>query len=321
MVLDYQDNNLNLTEGTLKGEKIMKYIIYGGSLSYELIRPLLIKMGNEIIAIIDKNISKLNNLKEINCIKVSEIKDLDIEILNECDEILVALGSKEVSELVKKELEENIESPVFTVHDEKYSWYYDKVHKLQHLENVSVFAQKGWFLSAEKGESIDKRGEPIPWYTYSSIDFLKQRIGPEMVVFEFGCGNSTRWWSQRVKSIKAIENNKDWFLKIKDICNAEIKLCEDKESYLNSIKEHNQKLDIICIDGVYRNECVSVALDYLKEDGVVVFDNSERIEYEQGMNLLKQKGFNKLEFYGIGPINNYEWETSIFYKEKNILNI
>jgi len=46
------------------------------------------------------------------------------------------------------------------------------------------------------------------------------------------------------------------------------------------------------------------------EDGIIVFDNSDRDA--KGYELLQAAGFHRVDFWGSGPINPYEWYTPIF---------
>ena len=56
----------------------------------------------------------------------------------------------------------------------------------------SALKKLGWFRSFKFKESIDHNGNPIPWWTYSIIDFLQERLNNKSIrVLEFGCGNST----------------------------------------------------------------------------------------------------------------------------------
>jgi hypothetical protein len=43
----------------------------------------------------------------------------------------------------------------------------------------------------------------------------------------------------------------------------------------------------------------------------VVWDNSDRLEYELGLQHLENLGFGRLRFYDLGPSNHYAWETSV----------
>ncbi len=69
----------------------------------------------------------------------------------------------------------------------------------------------GWFESFKSLKSIDKDRKPIPWFSYPFIDFLTPRLSKEITVFEFGSGNSTLFFAERVKKVISIEHNKDWY--------------------------------------------------------------------------------------------------------------
>lgn len=91
--------------------------------------------------------------------------------------------------------------------------------------------------------------------------------------------------------------------------------------YAKFVISQSERYDIIVIDGRDRVSCMRNALAAIKESGVLVVDNTERDEYRPGLELLLQKGFRRIEFYGIGPINRYAWTTSLFYRDNNCLGI
>jgi hypothetical protein len=51
--------------------------------------------------------------------------------------------------------------------------------------------ETGWFESFKSSEPIDADLKPVPWFTYSAIDFLKERLSNDLNILEFGSGNST----------------------------------------------------------------------------------------------------------------------------------
>lgn len=188
-----------------------------------------------------------------------------------------------------------------------------------HLKNV------GWFKSFRVGEPVDSDGNPIPWMTYSAINFIEKRINKEMTVFEYGCGNSTLWWSNRVKHVISCEHNRNWYEKMRSIipCNVELYHIELQygDEYSKKVSENMGRFDIIVIDGRDRVNCSKNCLLSLKRNGVIIWDNSDRESYEEGYNYLLQNGYKRLDFEGMGPVNVDSWSTSIFYKEENCLGI
>jgi len=46
--------------------------------------------------------------------------------------------------------------------------------------------------------------------TYPAIRFLERRLSNSLEVFEFGSGNSTLWWAERVSRIDSCEHDAQW---------------------------------------------------------------------------------------------------------------
>jgi len=73
--------------------------------------------------------------------------------------------------------------------------------------------------------------------------------------------------------------------------------------------------DIIVVDGMARVVTAWLAAQYVKPNGFIVFDNSDRRLYNEGYALLAKSGFKRIDFYGSGPVLSYEWCTSLFARE------
>jgi hypothetical protein len=199
------------------------------------------------------------------------------------------------------------------------------LYSLYSLKRSGPLKEDGWFRSFREAASVDAEGNPLPWLTYPSIEFLKKRIKKEMSVFEYGCGNSTLWWAARVKEIVSVEHDEKWYKKNASKAPDNVFLnhieLEYGGAYSNKIKEFRNKFDIVVIDGRDRVNCTINCIDALKPDGVVIWDNSDRPEYEEGYSFLYNNGFKKLEFIGMCPVINFKTETSIFYRENNVFNV
>lgn len=188
-----------------------------------------------------------------------------------------------------------------------------------YLENI------GWFDSYIKQLPVNRHSKPIPWYTYSAIYFLEKNIASHLCIFEYGSGNSTLWWADRVSSVLSVEHNMPWFdyMKVRIPTNIDYRYCEliDGGEYCKTISKFNKQFDIIIIDGRDRNNCAKYAIKAIKDDGVIVWDNSDRSAYIEGFQFLSKNGFKRIDFHGNGPINNHDWSTSIFYRHANCLHI
>lgn len=183
----------------------------------------------------------------------------------------------------------------------------------------------GWFRSVREGASIDANGDSIPWFTYPAIEFLSRRINLEMSVFEYGCGESTLWWANRVNTVVSCEHDESWYrsISLKKVHNTEIKYIplEYGGTYCREVANYTSAFDIIIIDGRDRVNCVRNALNALKPSGIIIWDNSDRDEYREGYHFLFENNFKKIEFTGMIPIVNYKSETGIFYRKGNCLGI
>ena len=146
-----------------------------------------------------------------------------------------------------------------------------------------------------------------------------------MSVFEFGSGHSTIWWNNHVQSVVSCEHDKSWFqlMKQKSLAGVDILYCDSilNGEYSKTALKYGKKFDIIVIDGRDRVRCAQNSLEALKSNGVIVWDNSDRIRYEAGYKYLADNNFKRLDFTGIGPMNSYGWCTSIFYRVSNCLGI
>ena len=189
------------------------------------------------------------------------------------------------------------------------------------LRSGGMLKEDGWFRSFREGRAVDLNGNPIPWLTYPAIEFIEQRICPDMCVFEYGCGASTLWWAARVKEVIACEHDMAWYREVVSSIpvNANIHHIplEYGGEYSRLVTSINKKFDVIVIDGRDRVNCAINALNSLAPDGVIIWDNSDREEYREGYQHLFANGFKKIEFIGLAPIETIKTETGIFYRPGN----
>jgi hypothetical protein len=188
----------------------------------------------------------------------------------------------------------------------------------------SFLVQSGWFESFRRSLPVDPAGKPIPWFTYAAILFLEGRLQQDMRVFEFGSGNSTRWWAAHVASLVSCEHDRSWYEKMKPALPPWVQYrLENVEdgSYARAVLETGTRFHIVVVDGTDRVNCGRHALDALLPEGVIVWDNSDREEYRPAYDLLLARGFLRLDFFGMGPINAAGWGTSIFYRRENCLKL
>lgn len=178
----------------------------------------------------------------------------------------------------------------------------------------------GHFRSSLKAAAVDRRGEPLPWYTYPAIDFLGTQDFSGRSVLEFGAGNSTLWWARRARSVTSIESDADWFASLQTLIPANASLSKAVgELDFSAIPQHAQ-FDLIVIDGMDRLAAAKIAPAIISHDGAIVLDNSEGgwgSDGEPGqpiLDLLRSLGFMRVDFYGFTPGVIGTHCTSIFFK-------
>ncbi len=183
----------------------------------------------------------------------------------------------------------------------------------------------GWFKAFDNQQAVDGKGLPIPWVTYSFIDFIKPRLTKDLAIFEYGSGNSTLFYAKNVRKVVSVEHDEAWFKKIvkEKAENAEMIFCklDTDGDYSKKASSLPEKFDIVIVDGRDRVNCCKYGINALTEKGVIVLDDSERESYHPARVFLKQQGFKELSFSGISPGLFYEKATSVFYKANNCLDI
>jgi hypothetical protein len=180
----------------------------------------------------------------------------------------------------------------------------------------------GAFASFETRRPVAGDGQPIPWFTYPAIAFLEKRVRPEWRVCEFGSGQSTLWWSARVTSVLSIEHDRNWYREFSPRVGPRVTyVCHPKEEEYAAAIVGEGPFDVIVNDGIGRLPVVMHAVSELSPAGVIVWDNSERPEYEPGYRFLRERGFRRIDFSGFGPVNQEPWCTAVFYRVGNCLGI
>lgn len=182
------------------------------------------------------------------------------------------------------------------------------------IKNFKILAiEYGQFKSIKKSAPIDSRGKELPWYTYPAIEFLSQLDFSEKSVFEYGLGNSSIFWAERAKNVTSVDDDKKWCATVrkKMLKNQKICLLQNRDDYVNCIEKSNQKFDVIIVDAKYRLDCAKKSIEFLKDGGIMIIDNSDW--YPDVARYIKEQGFIQVDFAGFGPSIGFTWVTSILF--------
>lgn len=207
-----------------------------------------------------------------------------------------------------------------------YNRKVDFIFKMMKIDSDSFVQSTGWLESIVSNKPLDNAGNPLPWICYPAIHFLKNKLTSQMKIFEYGAGYSSLFFAQRVKQVFCVENNKIWYQFILDnhFINDNHKLLfkeNDKHAYISAIEECNTLFHIVFVDGRNRISCISKALPYLENDGIIILDDSDRNKYLPAFSLLEKEGFKSLTFQGPKPCDIGLHETTFFYRKNNCFNV
>jgi len=84
---------------------------------------------------------------------------------------------------------------------------------------------------------------------------------------------------------------------------------------LREIEASGGEFDIVVVDGEHRNQCARAAVARVKPSGAIVFDNSDRLSFADGVRYLSDAGWLRIDFFGLIPCYAYKNCTSFFFRD------
>lgn len=182
--------------------------------------------------------------------------------------------------------------------------------------------RSGHFRSSFRRAAVSRSGDPLPWYTYPCIDFLKYRSFKGRTVLEFGSGQSTLWWAERAERVVAMEGDVLWYDKVRASVptNTEVNLVtmDDASACVDAVdrilaSRAAEEFDVVIIDGLWRNELVEVAVRVVADDGIIICDDAEGYSF---FEAFKDRDFERVDFFGFAPGSVLPHCTSIFSRPR-----
>jgi hypothetical protein len=179
--------------------------------------------------------------------------------------------------------------------------------------NYKLRNEYGFVESSQNNIPLNNKNEIIPMYTYPCYEYLNSIDWKNANVFEYGCGYSTIWWTQKNVNYNGVEDDEKWFNNIKSK-QPNIKLKKKLKEYVNSIYNLNKKFDVIVIDGQGRFDCVKPALECVKDDGLIILDNSDW--HKDTKEQLDKSDLIPIHFHGFKALH-IDSETTSCYISRN----
>ena len=141
-----------------------------------------------------------------------------------------------------------------------------------------------------------------PWMAQGAVRFCSERLTGEQVGLEWGSGRSTAWFARRLKSLTSVEHDEEWHSRVSrrlsergienvdyryvplehDAAEPTTPYYETCPAYVRVAREFaDESLDLVIVDGHYRQACVLEALPKLKSGGWMLVDNSNWLTLEE----------------------------------------
>ena len=154
-----------------------------------------------------------------------------------------------------------------------------------------------------------------PYLIDSSIVFIKELLNDDTVVFEWGSGCSTLWFSKIVKKVYSTEGSKVWVDFVSEKAN-EFHLTNINLMYFNrklspyvlAINSIQENIDVVLIDGSERMKCLNEVLKRI-DVKVIILDDSQVPKFKEASRLLSS--WDRSDFVGARGKT-----TSVFIKPK-----
>jgi len=121
------------------------------------------------------------------------------------------------------------------------------------------------------------------------VEILDNWLKPTDVGLEWGSGNSTTFFAERVAHLISIEHDSYWYnrvskalhdkgLKNVEIIHVPLKQADKEEpEYVSVItKQPKGSFDFILVDGCFRDQCAELGLQLLKPGGILITDDAAR---------------------------------------------
>lgn len=179
----------------------------------------------------------------------------------------------------------------------------------------------GHLHSVRTRSSVDAAGEPIPWYTYPAIEYLRQLDFSDRSVFEYGAGNSTLFWAARAARVVAVEDDEQWSeaLRTRLPANCALLVEPDLQKFVDVIHRFIEGFDVIVVDGPARGrtrlKCAAAALQRLRPGGLIILDNADWLP--ESAALLRNADLLEVDMSGFVPIADHTQTTSFFFHRES----
>ena len=168
-----------------------------------------------------------------------------------------------------------------------------------------LFWKSGWIRSRWGMKAVTANGEAIPWLTYPAIEYVSRTVQKDWRVCEYGCGQSTVWYSKHCGEVCSVDDNPEW------AAYAASRAPSAKVSVETEVGRYatfaTKGFDLIIIDGRWRPECARHVIKL--QAPMVILDNADN--QLEARSILAGAYKHVIPFCGLTPAFRPE-ETCVF---------
>lgn len=140
--------------------------------------------------------------------------------------------------------------------------------------------------------------DPEPWFAPGAVQHLAERLGEGARVFEWGAGASTLWFAARRCPVRSFETEPEWIELVagraRDLVDIRLVDVESEEYIAPDLAGYR----VVVIDGRRRRECALHAARSADAGALVIFDDSHRATYGEGVQALRARAVDEWHFPG-----------------------
>ncbi|HWL86986.1 MAG TPA: class I SAM-dependent methyltransferase, partial [Polyangiaceae bacterium] len=145
-------------------------------------------------------------------------------------------------------------------------------------------------------KAYELRHPDEPWIAQGAVRFCDGWLTRDMRGLEWGSGRSTAWFARRLGHLASVEHSQEWHARVrenlKEFRNIDYRWVPLDHPVSEPTRPHydlmpryvavadefdDESLDLVVIDGHYRQACVLAALPKLRAGGLLLIDNTNRL--------------------------------------------
>lgn len=186
------------------------------------------------------------------------------------------------------------------------------MHSVTSWRNFNKTYDRPFFQFNSSKIIINKQAKP--WFTYAAIELLDSILLDGLSVFEWGSGNSTKYFYARNCRTTSVEHIDAWATQLQKETPGKVIIEKEPSRYVDAINLANESYDIVLIDGEHRGDCALMFLKYLESQNckLLIFDNSNWFPRTL-RHLIEVTGWIPISLNGFGPLVNYPFQTTFLF--------